>query len=73
MAALLPSAHLVVLSQLNSRFNTLDLIGRICRDFLLGFGAEWSAIPRRRAAVLWFRVIFLVNEFSLQSCKTIDK
>jgi hypothetical protein len=37
---LLPSAQLVVLPQLNSRFNTLDLIGRIYRDFLLGFGAE---------------------------------
>ena len=40
MAALLPSAHLVVLPQLNSRFNTLELIGRIYREFLLGLDAE---------------------------------
>ena len=36
---LLPAS--AVLPHLNSRFNTLDLIGRIYRDFLLlGFGAE---------------------------------
>jgi pimeloyl-ACP methyl ester carboxylesterase len=40
MAALLPSAHLAVLPQLNSRFNTLELTGRIYREFLLGLSGE---------------------------------
>lgn len=40
MAELLPSARLAVLPQLNSRFNSLELIGRIYREFLLGPGAK---------------------------------
>jgi pimeloyl-ACP methyl ester carboxylesterase len=40
MAGLLPSARLSVLSQLNSRFNSLELIGRIYREFLLGLAAN---------------------------------
>lgn len=40
MAALLPAARLAVLPQLNSRFNHLDLTGRIYREFLLGLDGE---------------------------------
>lgn len=40
MTALLPSARLAILPQLNSRFNTLDLTGHIYRDFLLSLNTK---------------------------------
>ncbi len=40
MAALLPSAQLVILPQLNSRFNDLELTGRIYCEFLLGLDTK---------------------------------